>query len=403
MDRSIFQTYHAKYYRELMDDCIPFWMNNSIDPENGGIYNSLTREGKVFSRDKSVWLQGRCAWIFTQLCKQYGIRSEWKAMAESTLQFITKHCIDPKDGRMYFSVTAEGLPLRKRRYYFSEAFYTMACIEYGALFDDPFYREQGKKYYSFMMDIYRDPSCDPYKITPKMCPGTRESVAFSPAMILLNVSHIMEDCDPENAELYRKNAAELTNAILTTFIKPDLKALLEVTSPNGEFQKDVTGGRTMNPGHTIEGAWFLINQAQRTHDASLLSTAEDIYSWALDIGWDKEYGGILAFVDVLGYPPEALEHDMKLWWPTCELLITSLMLYQQTGNEAYWDWFVKADAYADKHFRDPSYGEWFGYLNRRGEPTMPACKGCLFKGPFHVPRMLIMVERMLSQLAEEPS
>ena len=125
-----------------------------------------------------------------------------------------------------------------------------------------------------------------------------------------------------------------------------------------------------------------------------------MYDWAMERGWDYENGGLIAFTDVLGFPPEALEHDMKLWWPTCETIISSLMLFEMTGKEKYWDNFVMADKYAFEHFSDPQGGgEWFGYLRKDGTPTMPACKGNLFKGPFHIPRMLIMAEQMLGRLA----
>ena len=35
---------------------------------------------------------------------------------------------------------------------------------------------------------------------------------------------------------------------------------------------------------------------------------------------------------------------------------------------------------------------------RDGKPTMPSTKGSTFKGPFHLPRMLIMVDQMISQV-----
>ena len=40
------------------------------------------------------------------------------------------------------------------------------------------------------------------------------------------------------------------------------------------------------------------------------------------------------------------------------------------------------------HFPDHEYGEWYGYLHRDGSVAQPA-KGNLFKGPFHIPRMMI--------------
>ena len=47
------------------------------------------------------------------------------------------------------------------------------------------------------------------------------------------------------------------------------------------------------------------------------------------------------------------------------------------------------------------YGEWYGYLRRDGKPTQPACKGSTFKGPFHVPRCLILVDQMMTQILGE--
>ena len=105
-------------------------------------------------------------------------------------------------------------------------------------------------------------------------------------------------------------------------------------------------------------------------------------------------------MDCLGKPPEAYEHDMKLWWPHNEAVIASLMAYRDTGKQIYLDWFIKLVDYCKKVFSDPTYGEWYGYLRRDGRPTMPPCKGSTFKGPFHLPRMLMMVDDMLTTLSE---
>ena len=42
------------------------------------------------------------------------------------------------------------------------------------------------------------------------------------------------------------------------------------------------------------------------------------------------------------------------------------------------------------HFPDREHGEWFGYLHRDGSLSQRA-KGNLFKGPFHLPRMLLVL------------
>jgi mannose/cellobiose epimerase-like protein (N-acyl-D-glucosamine 2-epimerase family) len=50
------------------------------------------------------------------------------------------------------------------------------------------------------------------------------------------------------------------------------------------------------------------------------------------------------------------------------------------------------------HFPDPQYGEWFGYLNRRGEVLLPL-KGGKWKGCFHVPRGMYQISKILEKLS----
>ena len=157
----------------------------------------------------------------------------------------------------------------------------------------------------------------------------------------------------------------------------------------------------VNPGHDIECSWFLMDRGNETGDAQLHQKAIQVFDMAFNKGWDEEYGGILYFLDCLGNPPEAYEHDMKLWWPHNETLIASLMIYRDTGDETYLDKFYQVLDYCKTYFADPGYGEWYGYLRRDGKPTQPACKGSTFKGPFHVPRCLILLDQMMGQILDK--
>ncbi|MGD9154376.1 MAG: AGE family epimerase/isomerase, partial [Bacillota bacterium] len=183
--------------------------------------------------------------------------------------------------------------------------------------------------------------------------------------------------------------------------KPELHCLLESVGMDGAFHSTYSAGRVVNPGHSMEAAWFLLNEFRYYHDNVLLEISQNIFDWSIDIGWDKEYGGILYYTDILGCPPEQYEHDMKLWWPHCEALIASLMLYRYTGKQIYADWFETIGAYCFDVFSDPQSGDWYGYLRRDGKPTQPACKGSTYKSGFHLIRMLSMVERMLNEMLRE--
>lgn len=401
MDRALLEQQRT-WIRQELDRCTAFWLKNGWDRENGGVYTCLDRTGKVYSTDKSVWMQGRCAWTFSYLCHVYGQRQEWLDFAKSCLDFLEAHCINrDKGGRMYFTVTADGKPLRQRRYCFSEGFYVLANAEYAALTGDENCLRRAREGYEMIWKLIHGLMEDPVGMGPKTIPETRSGRALGNPMIYLNICSVMRRCDPQNTAQYDQRAQECVKEIFTFHRKADMHCTLENVGPNGEFYGDVTEGRIVNPGHDIECSWFLMEFANHLGDLRLHQGAEEIYRDAYNAGWDKEYGGLLYFLDCKGLPPEAYEHDMKLWWPHNEIFIASLMAYRDTGKEEYYLDFCQTLNYCKRVFSDPEYGEWYGYLRRDGKPTMPSTKGSTFKGPFHLPRMLIMVDQMLGQLLEE--
>ena len=390
--------YYDKFKKELLQSCVPFWLDHGIDNKFGGILNCLDREGKVYSEDKSVWMQGRAGWMFSYLYNHIEKDPVFLTVAKSCIDFATDFCIDKTDGRMYFTVTRDGRPLRKRRYFFSETFYIIANAEYYMATKEKSYLDQAKKYFNFAYGIYLDPSSDPYKITPKSCPGTRDAKALANPMILLNVATIMRDADEKNTDKYDKIITDLINDI-KVFYKPEYRAMFETVGTDGQVITESAPCRVINPGHDMECSWFLLEEGVRRQDAGLIAFAEEVFDGAFERGWDEKYGGIFYFKDVLGLPVEAYEHDMKLWWVHNEAIIASLMLYKVTGEEKYKEIFEKVTTYAFDRFSDPEYGEWYGYLRRDGVPTEPPCKGHTYKGPFHVMRMLSKCLPILQELA----
>ena len=389
------------WVRDQLRISVDFWLKHGMDPEHGGVYTCLDRKGEIYSTDKSVWMQGRCGWIFAYLCHVYGPREEWLAASKSCLDFMEAHCFNHEAGdRMYFTVTEDGKPLRQRRYYYSEAFCAMANAEYYGVTGDKARLERARWAYNMYWDLSHGGK-DPTGLGPKTIPETRSGRAFGLPMIILNVIGVLMRVDPEHRAEYEERAQQCVDEIFTYHVKPDLKCVLENVDVDGTPRLYYTEGRTVNPGHDIEGSWFLLEHAHRTGDQELVRKAAQIFDWAIEAGWDQEYGGLLYFIDCLGKPPEAYEHDMKLWWPHNEILIASMMLYKDTGEQKYLDWFVKTLDYCKAHFADPEYGEWYGYLRRDGLPTMPSTKGSTFKGPFHLPRCLIQVDQTIGQILGE--
>jgi len=390
---------YEKFKSELLDSCIPFWLKHSVDTEHGGILNCVDRLGKIYSEDKSVWMQGRCGWMFSYIYNNIDKNDIYLTFAKSCIDFAKKFCIDC-DGRMFFTVTKDGKPLRKRRYWFSETFYIMANAEYYIASKNKSYLDEAVKYFDFVYDMYKNPCNDPYKITPKSYSETRDTKTLANPMILLNVASIMRDADNENFEKYNDIITGLIEDI-KCFYKPEYNAMFEnVCTKDNSVILSSAPCRVINPGHDIECSWFLLEEAIKRNDTKLIDFSAKVFNEAFERGWDEEYGGIFYFKDVLGMPVEAYEHDMKLWWPHNETIIASLMLYLHTKDQKYKQIFDKVCDYAFEHFSDKEYGEWFGYLRRDGKCTEPPCKGHTYKGPFHVMRMLAKCIKLIENSKE---
>lgn len=374
------KSWAESYKKDLTENIMPFWMEYGLDRENGGVYTCVNRDGSLMDTTKSVWFQGRFAFICSFAYNNVEKNQEWLDAAKSTLEFIEKHCFD-EQGHMYFSVTAEGKPLRKRRYVFSETFAAIAMSEYALATGDQHWAKRA-------IQVFED--TQRFLATPGFLPAKFEAdvklQGHSIVMILINVGSCIRKVvdDPKLTQQIDESIEKLKKY----FIHPEFKCLLETVGENGEFI-DTNMTRTINPGHCIETSWFIMEEAKlRGWDKPMFDLALQVFDWSWGWGWDKQYGGIINFRDCKNLPSQDYSQDMKFWWPQCETIIASLYAYLGTGDEKYLYRHERISEWTYAHFPDAEYGEWYGYLHRDGTVAQPA-KGNLYKGPFHIPRMMI--------------
>lgn len=375
------------FYRgQLLHNTIPFWFPRSVDEEFGGFLLMRDADGSLLDDDKAVWIHGRATWLLSTLFNTVERKGEWLQGAKSGLDFLNNYCFD-SDGQMFFHVTRDGKPIRKRRYFFSETFYVIASAAYGKASGDARATTSSRM-------IFGD--CIAYatgkkKLQPKFT-STRPSKGIGVPMIMINTAQELRRTvgDPRCDELIDRWIKEIES----DFVKDDIRCVMEQVSPDGSIIDHIEG-RTLNPGHAIEGAWFILQEAQyRNNDKHLLDLGCRMLDYMWERGWDAEQGGIFYFRDVHGKPVQEYWQDMKFWWPHNEAIIATLLAYLLTGDPKYASWHRTVHQYAYEHFHDKVHGEWFGYLHRDGSVAQTA-KGNLFKGPFHLPRQELYCWMML--------
>ncbi len=378
-------------YRDgLLQDTLPFWIPRSIDRECGGIFTALDRDGTILSTDKPVWIQGRFSWMLATMYSTVEQKQEWLDLSHHGIDFLQRHCFD-SDGRMFFSVTREGQPIRKRRYLFSEIFAVMAFAAYGRSSGDKSFTQKALDIFNLILHYHTTPGL----LSPKTIPETRPMKTLAmPLSLVLAAQELRKATDnPLCTTVIDESISEIEK----DFLKPEFECVLENVGPKGEFY-DTLDGRLVCPGHSIEAGWFILAEARhRNNDPRLIELGARIIDWSYKRGWDEEFGGIHYFKDAKGLPPTEYWHDMKFWWPHNEAIIATLLAFKMTKKSRFLELHAQVHNWAYAHFPDEVHGEWFGYLHRDGSLSTQI-KGTMWKGPFHLPRMQLYCWKLLEEM-----
>lgn len=364
----------------LLNDILPFWLRHAKDLELGGIFNMIDREGAVYGTDKNAWFAGRTMYTYSLAYNELDRNPEYLEMARLMYGFLPKCELD-SSGRLPFIVARDGSPIVADDTYFTETFAAIGCAEYYIATGETEAWERAEKYFDiayrlYKKDLGRTPSQNPF------APSTK---ALGPSMIMLSVCQVLRKVSREK---YNAIALECADEILVHFI-PE-KGLLENVTFDGKFL-DTPQGREINPGHSLEAAWFLMSEGVYQNNDLYKLKAKEIIDISMRLGYRD--GGIIAFCDCDGNPPTQLEWDMKIWWPQCEAMIANRLAYNVFGEERYLKDFEALREFCFERYPDREFGEWYGYVHYDGT-LANTLKGNFSKGPFHLPRMLYIVDKL---------
>eukprot|EP00605_Chrysophyceae_sp_TOSAG23-4_P002818 GSChrysophyteH1.ASY1.ANO1.3103.1 assembled CDS len=411
---SLVEDLHNRVRDELFLNVMPFWSQKSFDEKFDGFFSCLDNDGSVYDTKKYMWLNGRQIYMYATICARFSAAE----IAKFTASFMHKTGVREIDRKVYFSLNQQGDPVHMERKIFSACF---LCLGTGALAmvlnEDGVDATELITRSKILLERIVGWSHDPTLLGREQCIGAPRTSPLNVPMILLNIldefRRIRYFDNPQlNIQIDVAKEEEWCISEILKHVRKEEKMVFETVMEDGSLCPGFEG-RHLNPGHAIEAGWFVLSYAIRVDDLSLRQVAQDMIMWSWNRGWDERYGGLFYFLDSEGKSPPFLEWDMKLWWPHCEAMIAFAMLYAQTREQEHLDNLIKVTEYTLKHFSDASWeatekndstepsfkeglGEWFGYLNRRGEITH-RFKGGPYKGCFHVPRALMMVHQILAK------
>ena len=387
-DLSNFAKLYEFYRSELLDDCVPFWMEHSLDHQYGGYLTILEQDGTPHGYCKYIWPQAREAYMFAKLYNAVEQRSDWLEASRLGVDFLKKYAFY-SEGWAYYKVTREGKPIYARPWQiFSESFIVLAMAEFAKASGDDEYLHIAEKTFWDIIKRIREDEIDKYAYIKNSM-----YMEHATPMILINTTQELREVkdDPRYTDLIQS----WVNEELYLYAKDEQRAMFERTQKDGSIAFSEPEGRSITPGHCMESCWFCLREGIYLKDQKIIQRACEIMEWTMEIGWDKTYGGMFNFIDYDGKPPghhdedwgEDQDWDEKIFWVHSESLYALLLAYKTTYDEKLFEWYKKMHNWSFKYFPDLQYGEWFGYLRRDGSVSQ-TLKGAM-KGFFHLPRALL--------------
>ncbi len=427
----------ARTYRdELFGNILPFWMKRGIDWRYGGFFTCFSNDGAtLLAEHKFTWSQGRFVWMLARLLRKMRDRVEpgqarqWLEAAEAGVDFLMKYSrlasgncafildrrgspvlLDP-DGKSRRAAGGEGYDLS----IFADYFVIYGLAEYAAA-------AWSREAYDFALNLFDhvlarlesgNYRTDPYPVPPGYKTHGSFMINLETAQELAAIAAQFGERDTEARmrALAKESAAEIMNR----FRRPDDKVILEMIGTDNQ-PIDTLLGRFVNPGHIIEDMWFMMHWAGRTGDEQLFADAAETVRRALELGWDKQYGGLPQFLDKSGepprgkVPPELENHEMvrklganwsnKLWWPHSEAIYALLLAFERLEQPWMEQWLWRVHDYTMATFPNPDrqVGEWIQIRDRRGKPESKVV-ALPVKDPFHITRALLLALPVAERLA----
>lgn len=385
---------------DLRQNILPFWIAHVIDPAGQSFHGALTNSLEIDrSVERGALLTTRILWTYAAAFRRYRDPAHL-AMADRAYADLFTRFHDRQHGGFYWSVSADGSPLRDRKQVYGQAFAIYALSEYHAATGRPELLDQAIAIFRLIEKHAREHKYGGYleafgrawEPIADMRLGEMDQNDPKSQNTLL---HVMEAYTNllrvwPDASL-RRALTDLVEIMLTRVVNPATGHLGLFFGNDWTLNSD-----KISYGHDIEAAWLLTDAAVVLGDAGLIARIRTLAIKIADVtlaeGTDSD-GGIYN----LG-GPNGITDYVKEWWPQAEAVIGFLNAYEISRNERYLSAALLTWQFIESRLVDHKNGEWFRGVTREGRVIDSFEKVGFWKCPYHNGRMGLEAVRRLNAI-----
>jgi len=389
LESEILNQFRSEVEKELTDNILEFWINNSQDNEYDGFYGCISNDLKIEAgHDKSSVLNLRILWTFSSAYRLYA-QEKYMHAARRAYEYVKKHFIDYDNYGVYWMLDHKGQPIDTKNQVYSAAFAIYGLSEYYRAFGDNEALDLALKLYESLEKHARDRVYEGYIEAFKQ--------DWSP---LPDMSLSGRDMNVPKSMNTHLHVMEAYTNLLRVYDSPQLRESLgsllqvmlghiinhETWSFDLFFTMDWTSCvDAFSYGHDIEGSWLIYESAEVLGDQALLEKAKTAsVRMAYEVrknGLDHANGGIY-----YEKHPSGLD-DRKDWWPQAEAVVGFFNAWQISGDKVFLDDAINTWKFIQKYIVDSEFGEWYWGVTRDGSELTGCEKVSPWKCPYHNSRM----------------
>ncbi len=383
----------------LEKEAVLNWWVHYVKDDLDGFYGEVDRWNKPLPMaPKGLVLYSRILWAFSA-AREAGTPPVFREMADRAYRYLLKNFEDRQYGGMYWSLTANGLPLQDKKQVYGQAFSIYGLSEYARVTGLAEPAEKAAALFQLLEEYGRDPVRGGYleAFTRDWIPvpDMRLSEKDANEKKTMNTHlHVLE----AYTSLYRISpSAPLAAAIRSLFCVFRDHIIDPATYTMGLFFTEEWELRSsrISFGHDIEASWLLCEAADCLGDpewqnyfnkqASLMAERA---MWGMDAD-----GGLMDELDVV----TGFVNREKHWWQQAESMVGLLNAYQLTGEEHYLSLAEKNWNFIRNSIIDHENGEWLWGRNEDGQ-VMEKGKAGFWKCPYHNVRACLEISRRCAEL-----
>jgi mannobiose 2-epimerase len=401
----------------LQENLLDKWYPRSVDSIHGGFLSTFTYDFKPSgSQDKFIVTQARHTWTTARAAVDFPKKTYFLSCSQHGFLFLRDKMWDPEFGGFYSLVTREGRvkdqpPVEKTAY--GNAFAIYGLVAYFQASGDTAALNLAKKTFHWLEQHSHDPVHKGYfqHLQRNGKPVPREGDTPSTSDLGYkdqNSSiHLLEAFtalfevwkDPLLKErlgemlLLVRDTITTEKGYLTLFLTKDWQPVSFHDSSEAVIRKHKQLDH-ISFGHDVETAFLMLEASHvlgKTNDTRTLTVAKRMVDHSLRHGWDDTLGGFYNEGYYFKHKPGmTIIFNSKNWWAQAEGLHTLLLFADlfPKDPQRYFERFKKQWQYINTYLVDREHGDWFEEGLDKEPHRKTTLKGHIWKGTYHHYRAL---------------